>query len=52
VRVQIQEELPRTLRPKCLNRIDEIIVFRPLGRGDLAKIVNLQLAGLMTGWPD
>ncbi|HET8998268.1 MAG TPA: ATP-dependent chaperone ClpB [bacterium] len=46
VRVQIQEELRRTLRPEFLNRIDEIIVFRPLRRADLGKIVNLQLAGL------
>jgi ATP-dependent Clp protease ATP-binding subunit ClpB len=46
VRVQIQEELRRTLRPEFLNRIDEIIVFRPLSRADLVKIVDLQLAGL------
>ncbi len=46
VRVQIQEELRRTLRPEFLNRIDEIIVFRPLTRGDLERIVDLQLAGL------
>jgi ATP-dependent Clp protease ATP-binding subunit ClpB len=46
VRVQIQEELRRTLRPEFLNRIDEIIVFRPLSRADLGKIVDLQLAGL------
>jgi ATP-dependent Clp protease ATP-binding subunit ClpB len=46
VRVQIQEELRRTLRPEFLNRIDEIIVFRPLRRADLEKIVDLQLAGL------
>ncbi len=46
VRVQIQEELRRTLRPEFLNRIDEIIVFRPLTRRDLERIVELQLAGL------
>ena len=46
VRVQIQEELRRTLRPEFLNRIDEIIVFRPLSRADLEKIVDLALAGL------
>jgi ATP-dependent Clp protease ATP-binding subunit ClpB len=33
-------------RPEFLNRVDEIIVFRPLTRGDLARIVELQLAGL------
>ena len=46
VRVQIQEELRRTLRPEFLNRIDETIVFRPLSRADLEHIVDLQLAGL------
>ena len=46
VRAQIQEELRRTLRPEFLNRIDEIIVFRPLSRADLEKIVDLALAGL------
>ncbi len=46
VRVQIMEELRRTLRPEFLNRIDEIIVFRPLSRADLERIVDLQLAGL------
>src|SRR5437016_3654868 len=46
VTVQIMEELRRTLRPEFLNRIDEIIVFRPLSRADLERIVDLQLAGL------
>jgi len=46
VRVQIQEELRRTLRPEFLNRIDETIVFRPLSRADLERIVDLQLRGL------
>src|SRR5579864_798818 len=46
VRVQIQEELRRTLRPEFLNRIDEIIVFRPLSREDLVRIVDLQLGAL------
>jgi ATP-dependent Clp protease ATP-binding subunit ClpB len=46
VRVQIMEELRRSLRPEFLNRIDEIIVFRPLTRADLERIVDLQLAGL------
>ncbi len=46
IRVQILEELRRTLRPEFLNRIDEIIVFHPLSRADLEHIVDLQLAGL------
>ena len=48
VRAQITEELRRTLRPEFLNRIDEIIVFHPLTRQDLEKIVDLQLASLVS----
>ncbi len=47
VRVQINEELRRTLRPEFLNRIDEIVVFRPLTRQDLERIVDFQLALLV-----
>ena len=47
VRAQIQEELRRTFRPEFLNRIDEIIVFRPLTKADLMKIVELQMAALV-----
>ncbi|MBF0144454.1 MAG: ATP-dependent chaperone ClpB [Magnetococcales bacterium] len=34
-------------RPEFLNRLDEIIVFRRLGREDLAGIVEIQLRGLV-----
>jgi len=33
-------------RPEYLNRLDEIIVFSPLSREDIARIVRLQLARL------
>ncbi len=46
VRAQIQEELRRTLRPEFLNRIDEVIVFNPLTKGNLERIVDLQMATL------
>lgn len=36
-------ELRRSFKPEFLNRIDEIVMFRPLGRDDLVKIINLQL---------
>jgi ATP-dependent Clp protease ATP-binding subunit ClpB len=35
--------LKKTIRPEFLNRIDEVIVFRPLGRDDIQKVVALQL---------
>ena len=30
-------------RPEFLNRIDEIVIFHPLGREHLAEIINIQL---------
>ena len=36
--------LRRHFRPEFLNRIDDIVVFRPLGRPELEQIVDLQLA--------
>jgi len=40
------QELRNTLRPEFLNRIDEIVVFHALGRDEIARIVDIQLAGL------
>src|SRR5690606_6951441 len=36
-------ELQRAFRPEFLNRIDDIIVFRPLDQEQLRRIVELQL---------
>jgi ATP-dependent Clp protease ATP-binding subunit ClpC len=41
---RILDELKRTFRPEFLNRLDEIIVFHPLGREEIARIVDLMLA--------
>jgi ATP-dependent Clp protease ATP-binding subunit ClpC len=38
---RVLEELHRTLRPEFLNRIDEIIVFRPLSHQHIRQIVDL-----------
>ena len=35
--------LKQSVRPEFLNRIDDIILFTPLTRGDIEKIVSLQL---------
>jgi ATP-dependent Clp protease ATP-binding subunit ClpB len=40
------ELLRRALRPEFLNRIDEIVVFHPLGRDEIAAIVKIQLGHL------
>jgi len=38
--------LKKTMRPELLNRIDETIMFTPLTRENIHKIVELQLKGL------
>jgi ATP-dependent Clp protease ATP-binding subunit ClpB len=42
----VRNELRNHFRPEFLNRVDDIIVFRPLTREDLAQIVDIQLRGL------
>jgi ATP-dependent Clp protease ATP-binding subunit ClpB len=37
------EQLGKFFRPEFLNRIDDVIVFRPLSREDLLRIVDIQL---------
>ncbi len=40
------EELRGQFRPEFLNRVDEIIVFRPLSREQIGHVVAIQLAHL------
>jgi ATP-dependent Clp protease ATP-binding subunit ClpB len=47
VRRQVTEALRGHFRPEFLNRIDETIVFHALGRDDIAKVVDIQLGGLL-----
>ncbi len=42
----VEQALSRQFRPEFLNRIDEVIRFRPLGPAELQRIVRLQLAEL------
>jgi ATP-dependent Clp protease ATP-binding subunit ClpB len=46
VRPLILQELRNTLRPEFLNRIDEIVIFMPLGREQIDRIVDIQLGHL------
>ncbi len=41
---RLREELKRTFRPEFLNRVDAVIIFRPLGPEQIARIVDLELA--------
>jgi ATP-dependent Clp protease ATP-binding subunit ClpB len=42
----MREELRAFLRPEFLNRIDDIVLFRPLSKVDLRGIVDIQLRHL------
>jgi len=46
VRPLLMQELRNTLRPEFLNRIDESVIFTPLGRPEIARIVDIQLGHL------
>jgi ATP-dependent Clp protease ATP-binding subunit ClpB len=43
---RVMDELRRAFRPEFLNRIDDIVIFHPLGRNEIDTIVDLQLARL------
>ncbi len=45
-RTQVMEMLRQTIRPEFLNRIDEIIMFRPLDEKQIRDIVGLQIASI------
>jgi ATP-dependent Clp protease ATP-binding subunit ClpB len=40
---QLYDQLKQTIRPEFLNRIDDVIVFHPLGRDHLRHVVDIQL---------
>jgi ATP-dependent Clp protease ATP-binding subunit ClpB len=44
LRPLLMQELRNTLRPEFLNRIDEVVIFRPLDREQITRIVDIQLA--------
>ncbi|CAI9084553.1 ATP-dependent chaperone ClpB [Candidatus Methylacidiphilum fumarolicum] len=43
VRTKIMEELRAVFRPEFLNRIDEVVIFKPLSLNEIKQIVDLQL---------
>ncbi|HVO29032.1 MAG TPA: AAA family ATPase, partial [Candidatus Paceibacterota bacterium] len=42
-RERVMDALRHNFRPEFLNRIDEIVIFNPLRRADIGKIVDIQL---------
>ena len=43
---KVNDALRATFKPEFLNRIDDIVVFHPLGLADIEKIVDIQLKGV------
>jgi ATP-dependent Clp protease ATP-binding subunit ClpC len=44
---RVMEEVKKAMSPEFINRIDEIIVFHPLTKEDLRKIVDIMIAELV-----
>jgi len=47
LRVSLSELLRRTIRPEFLNRVDEIVLFKPLLKNELKQIIDIQLQKLV-----
>jgi len=45
-RESVLAEVKSTFRPEFFNRVDDVILFKPLSRPELAKIIELQLADI------
>ncbi|MFM7778632.1 MAG: ATP-dependent chaperone ClpB [Alphaproteobacteria bacterium] len=45
-RPSVMRSVRERFRPEFLNRLDEIVLFRRLARGDMSAIVDIQLRGL------
>lgn len=46
IKSEVMESVNAHFRPEFINRIDEIVVFHPLGQQDMAGIAGIQLARL------
>ena len=46
IRAEVMEAVRAAFRPEFLNRLDEVLLFRRLSRGDMGAIVDIQIARL------
>jgi ATP-dependent Clp protease ATP-binding subunit ClpB len=46
MRARVLEQLRAAFKPEFLNRIDDVIIFKRLGLGELRQIIKIQLEGL------
>ncbi len=47
MRLQVMDTVRRHFRPELLNRLDDIVIFRPLDSRGLRSIVRLQMESLV-----
>ncbi len=45
-RQRVMDQLHQSFKPEFLNRVDEIVLFKPLKVGEILKIIDLTLKGL------
>ena len=43
LRYKLNDLLRKTIRPEFLNRIDEVVLFKPLTKNEIRKIVDIQI---------
>ena len=48
MKTMLMEVLTRSFRPEFINRIDETVVFHPLGEEHIKSIARIQLKSLMS----
>ena len=46
VETKVMELLRQTFKPEFLNRVDDVVIFRPLGTAEIMRIVDLQIAAV------
>ncbi len=44
---EVMDVVRKSFRPEFLNRVDEVVVFKPLSEDDITNIVDIQLQGLI-----
>ena len=49
-RSQVEQLLKRSFRPEFLNRLDEIVFYKPLTKENIVKIIDLQMDALNAVW--
>lgn len=46
MKIEVMQDVKNYLRPEFINRIDDIVIFHPLNKEHITKIVSLQLENL------